>query len=100
MDLSKAQINLEGEMITITLPDARIISHEIDYDSIKAMDESYSFFNKITITDYSSFTRDQNSVMEKKALDSGLLEKAKENAVTVVESFVASSNPGFSVIVI
>lgn len=100
VDLSKAQINLEGEMITITLPDARIISHEIDYDSIKAMDESYSFFNKITITDYSSFTRDQNSVMEKKALDSGLLEKAKENAVTVVESFVASSNPGFSVIVI
>ncbi len=100
VDLSKAKISLEGELITISLPDARIVSHEIDFDSIQAMDETYSFFSKITITDYSSFTKDQNAAMEKKALDSGLLAKAKENAISVVRSFVASSNPGFTVVVI
>ena len=68
VDLSKAKINLEGELITIT--------------------------------DYNSFTKDQNAAMEKKALDSGLLVKAKENAISVVRSFVASANPGFTVVVI
>ena len=64
------------------------------------MDETYSFFSKITITDYNSFTKDQNAAMEKKALDSGLLTKAKENAISVVRSFVSSANPGFTVVVI
>ncbi|MBR5065648.1 MAG: DUF4230 domain-containing protein, partial [Oscillospiraceae bacterium] len=35
VDLSKAKISLEGELITISLPDARIVSHEIDFDSIQ-----------------------------------------------------------------
>lgn len=100
VDLSKAQITLEGEIITVTLPPAKIISHEIDYDSFQALDESYSIFNKITITDYASFTADQNSKMEEKALASGLLNKARENAVLVVRSFIVSSNPGFSVVII
>ena len=100
VDLSKAQINLEGELITVTLPAAEILSHEIDFNSIEAMDETYSFFNRITITDYASFTSDQTSKMEKKALESGLLMKARENAILVVRSFIVTSNPGFSVVVI
>lgn len=100
VDLSKAQINLEGEMITVTLPPAEILSHTIDYDSMQALDETYSFFNKITITDYTTFTKDQNDKMERKALESGLLMKARENAILVVRSFILTSNPGFTVVVI
>ena len=100
VDLSKAQINLEGENITVTLPPAEILSHEIDYDSIQALDETYSIFTNITITDYASFTADQNEKMEEKALKSGLLEKARENAILVVRSFIVTSNPGYTVVVI
>lgn len=100
VDLSRAQISLEGEMITVTLPPAVILSHEIDYDSMQATDETYSFFNRIDITDYTSFTKDQNSKMEKKALEAGLLQKARENAILAVREFIITSNPGFSVVVI
>ncbi len=100
VDLSKAQINLEGELITITLPNAEILSHEIDFDSFEATDETYSIFNTITITDYTSFTADQNGKMEQKALDSGILDRARENAILAVRSLVISSNPGYSVVVI
>ena len=77
-----------------------ILSHEIDYDSMQATDETYSFFNRIDITDYTSFTKDQNSKMEKKALEAGLLQKARENAILTVREFIITSNPGFSVVVI
>ena len=100
VDLSKAVINLEGEMITITLPEAQITSHVIDYDSFQSIDETYSFFRPFKITDYTAFCSDQNSKMEKRALDSGLLKKAKDNAIIITSSFITTAYPGLLVTVI
>ena len=79
---------------------SELASVEYSYTSMQATDETYSFFNRIDITDYTSFTTDQNSKMEKKALEAGLLQKARENAILTVREFIITSNPGFSVVVI
>ncbi|MFQ9072278.1 MAG: DUF4230 domain-containing protein [Faecalibacillus faecis] len=40
--------------LNITLPAAKILSHEIDEKSIEVYDESSNIFNQISINDYKS----------------------------------------------
>ncbi len=48
VDLSRAQVEVTGEQVTVTLPAAQILSHEIDPDSLEVFDETRSIFNPIT----------------------------------------------------
>ena len=74
--------------MTVTLPDIRIISHEIPEDSLEVFDESDNLFNHITIEDYTAFTQDQKSAMEQRAVDGGLLDRANQEARTAVDSLL------------
>ena len=80
VDLNQAQVEVTDEQETVTLPAAQILSHEIDPDSLEVFDETRSIFNPITIEDYSGFQADQQGEMEEKALQSGLLTQAQEQA--------------------
>ena len=71
VDLSQAQVEVTGEQVTVTLPAAQILSHEIDPDSLEVFDETRSIFNPITIEDYSGFQADQQGEIEEKALQAG-----------------------------
>lgn len=90
IDFSQAAVQIEGDTITVTLPAAGILSHEIDYDSLELMEDGYSIFNPITITDYSAFYADQSAAMEEKALQKGLLDTAEANAEQTVASLIAT----------
>ena len=72
VDLSQAQVEVTDEQVTVTLPAAQILSHEIDPDSLEVFDETRSIFNPITIEDYNGFQADQQGVMEEKALQGWL----------------------------
>ena len=74
VDLDRLQVTVGDEEITVTLPESRIISHEIPEDSLEVFDESDNLFNHITIEDYTAFTRDQKSAMEQRAVDGGLFQ--------------------------
>ncbi len=89
VDLSKAKVDVSGSKITITLPDAEILSHQIDEDSLEIFDETTSIFNPLKVTDYNAFSKDQKSEMEKKAIEKGLLAEARQKAVSAVQSFVS-----------
>ena len=84
VDLSQARVEVTGEQVTVTLPAAQILSHEIDPDSLEVFDETRSIFNPITIQDYNGFQADQQGVMEEKALQSGLLTQAQDQAEAAV----------------
>ena len=88
IDFSKVTIDVNENTITVTLPDAKILSHTIDYDSLQVMDEKYSVFNKITIDDYNSFYADQSKAMEQKAIEKGLLAEAKVNAQAIIRTAI------------
>lgn len=84
VDLSQAQVEVTDEQVTVTLPAAQILSHEIDPDSLEVFDETRSIFNPITIEDYNGFQADQQGVMEEKALQAGLLTQAQDQAEAAV----------------
>ena len=54
MDLDGAEVSVSGTTVTITLPEAEILSHEIDEDSMEVFDEKTSIFNPFTVEDFTS----------------------------------------------
>lgn len=84
----KVAVSETARTVTITLPESKILSHEIPEDSIEVFDETHNIFNPITISDYTGFTRDQKAAVEQKAVENGLLTGAAEKARAAVESFL------------
>ena len=85
VDLARAKVELGEERLTVTLPEAEILSHEIDEDSLEIFDETKNIFNPITLEDYTGFQSDQKGKMEEKAIAGGLLTQAGEQAKLVAE---------------
>ena len=93
VDLSQATVDMEGSTVRITLPQAAILSHEIDEDSVEVFDEKTSIFNPFTVEDFTAFQADQKAAMEERALSSGLLEEARAKAVSGVEQLLSAALP-------
>ncbi len=93
VDLSQATVDVSGNTVRITLPQAAILSHEIDEDSVEVFDEKTSIFNPFTVEDFSSFQTDQKAAMEEKALDKGLLTEAQAKAEASVRQLLTSTLP-------
>ena len=89
VDLSKVTIHVaEDNTITITMPKATILSHEIDESSLEVLDETKNIFNRIQIEDYNSFQTEQKKICEEYALERGLLDKAYDNAKKVITEMI------------
>lgn len=93
VDLSQVKVTVAPEQVTVTLPEAKILSHSIDEGSMEVFDEKTSIFNPFTVEDFSSFQADQKVEMEQKALERGLLEQATEKARSSVLAFLSSALP-------
>ncbi len=89
VDLAEMTVRVSGTTVTVTLPQAEILSHEIPEDSIEIFDETHNIFNPIQISDYTGFTRDQKTDIEARAIESGLLEEASRRARSAVEQLLA-----------
>ena len=93
VDLSRATVDVECSTVRITLPQAAILSHEIDEDSVEVFDEKTSIFNPFTVEDFSSFQADQKKSMEEKALGKGLLDEAQAKAEASVRQLLSPALP-------
>ena len=90
IDMTEVKVDVDqgAKTVTVTLPQAEILSHEIDEDSVKIYDEKTSIFNAFTIEDYTSFYADQKKTVEKKARDKGLLTEAQTQAENAVRQLL------------
>ena len=95
--LDDVQIDVQDKTITITLPPAEILSHEVDEASIEVYDESNNLFNPISISDYAAFSKHQKTVMEGKVVDGGLLEEARKKAGEVISQLLETANPDYTI---
>ncbi len=82
VDLNNAKVNVTDQSILLTLPAAKILSHEINENSIKVYDETKNIFNPISVKDYTNFSAEEKTKMESKAIHEGLLKEAAEKAKT------------------
>ena len=88
IDLKQAKISIDNEQLNITLPAAKILSHEIDENSIEVYDESSNIFNQISINDYKSFATKEKKKNEKDAISNGILTKSKEKVVQTLTTYL------------
>lgn len=91
IDMSQVNVKVKNKKIQITMPKAKILSHEIDEKSIEVFDETKNIFNQISITDYHQFAIDQKEKMEDNVKQKGLLTDAQDKAQKTIETFVKSS---------
>ncbi|MDO4671049.1 MAG: DUF4230 domain-containing protein [Aerococcus sp.] len=84
----KVTVNDQKQTIDITLPKPKILSHELDEDSLKVFNEKDSIFNAIKVDDYTAFEKDQKKQAEQKAIDRGLLNEAEERTKTAITSLL------------
>lgn len=80
VDLGEAALEVSGLSVRVKLPEAEILSHELDGDSVEIFDEKTSIFNPFTIEDFTSFQEEQKAAAAEKAVERGLLEEAGESA--------------------
>ena len=88
VDLSGMKIEVSGKTITVTMPEAKVLSHEMDEESLEVYDETHNIFNPIEIEDYTQFTADQKESIEARALDNGLLTSAAQRAENTVRGLI------------
>lgn len=83
IDLQQVAVKADGltKTVKVKVPEAAILGHTMDEESVKIFDEKSSLFNKISLQDYSEFFADQKKAIEEKAVGKGLLEEAEANAV-------------------
>lgn len=86
INLKNTQIQMNKNKIVVTLPDAEILSHEIDKDSVVVYDEKNSIFNGLSISDVTKFEQSQNEIMEERAKKNGILKEAVENAKSTIKN--------------
>ncbi|GGE27651.1 DUF4230 domain-containing protein [Streptococcus himalayensis] len=100
MDLEQMTVQVKGKTIQLTLPEAKILSHEIDDNSLKVFDEKNSIFNSIQIEDYTSFAKGQKEKLEKEAIDKGLYKKTVADAKVALKDLLLASpdiNQGYQI---
>ena len=93
VDLRKAAVDISGTEVHVRLPQAEILSHEIDENSVEVFDEKASIFNPFTVEDFTAFQADQKAAMEKKALEKGLLKEGREKAADGVALLLGAALP-------
>ena len=85
----KADINKAARTITFTMPETKILSSEVKYDSLRVFDENNNPFNAFTFEDMNLSVSDLQQKAEQSAIDNGLLVSAYENAKTVIQSAIS-----------
>ena len=90
VDFAEANVEVDNTLrrVTVTLPKARILSSEIDYDSFELYDEQKSIFNPLSVRDVNKSDSELLRSAEKDAIAKGVLTRADENAETLVVNFL------------
>lgn len=84
----KIEEDKKEKKIIVHIPKAEILSHEIDNQSFEVLDEKNNLFNPIKTDDVRNFDTGSKEAMETRAIESGILDKAFENAKNIIAKLV------------
>ncbi len=80
----------EAKIIDVKIPKSNIIGVNIDHDSFKIYEEKEGLWNKLDMTKYNNSIIEFENEAKNKAINKGIIDKADENAKTLIESFINS----------
>lgn len=79
-----ADVKVSGNRITVNCPPIEILSNSIPAETVEVYDQSFNIFNQVTIDDYLKFETEQKTKAEEKMKNSGVFDKAAEDAKTAI----------------
>ena len=86
-DFEEIEWSKNDKTIEVKLPEAKILSSEIDLDSFKVYHEQESIYNQIALEENNEALAKLKETAEKDAIENGLLENARSNAETILTRF-------------
>ena len=90
VDFTQIKITADesSKEIKVKMPDARILSNELDQDSLIIYDERNSIFNQFSFEDMNASQAELKATAETAAIERDILGIAKENAKTIIEKTI------------
>lgn len=79
------------KLISVKLPEVKILSKELKLDSFKVFQDSQSIFTPITLEKHNKAISKMLNQAKKDAIKNGLLKNAKTNAETIIRQFFAKN---------
>jgi len=95
VDISTVGIHVNelAQTVTVTVPQSKLISHEIPEEGFKTLDEHNGLFNAISIDDVTEFRLAQKKAMEQKAQSMDIPRQAQEQCGAAIEAILRAT-PG------
>ena len=92
IQFSKVEIsqNNKQKVIFVRIPEAEILSTELDNSSLIVYDEKYSIWNTFTFEDMNISVDSAKDTAKQTAIESGVLERANENAQMIIKSTISA----------
>ena len=85
------QVNELTRVITVKLPEIRILSVEIQEDSFRLYNDGNNLFTSLKMEDVNESLAELKKNARETAVQNGILENARTNAETLIRSFLAST---------
>ena len=86
-DFTEIEWEIKDTAITVRLPEAKILSSELKWDSFKLYHEDESIFKQIKMEENNEALKNLVQNAETNAVANGLLDNARSNAETILRSF-------------
>ncbi|MBS6706879.1 MAG: DUF4230 domain-containing protein [Lachnospiraceae bacterium] len=86
-DFGEIEWKLNDHRIEVSLPEAKVLSCEIDLDSLKVYHEEESIFRQVTLEENNEALKTLKKNAENDAVANGFLENARSNAETILTGF-------------
>ena len=86
-DFTEIEWEIKDTAITVRLPEAKILSSELKWDSFKLYHEDESIFKQIKMEENNEALKNLVQNAETDAVANGLLDNARSNAETILRSF-------------
>lgn len=88
-DFNEIEWKEKNKTIEVKLPEAKVLSNELDMDSFKVYHEEESIFSKVTLEENNDAVKKMKLNAQENAIANGLLENARSNAETMLTGFFA-----------
>ena len=92
MDFSEITytVDTKEKTLTVRMPEARILSNEIDTNSLRVYDEKHSVYTLIRVERFSDSIGDLKAEAETRAIGKGILSEARTNAEMLIRGFLSA----------
>ena len=87
----RVDVNELTRVITVHLPEIRILSVEIQEDSFRLYNDGTNLFTSLKMEDVNESLTELKQNARETAIQNGILENARDNAETLIRSFLGSA---------